>query len=115
MSALRSSISPESRPFDGQGDADADGEEDVAALDMERPAQVFEQPFGNRHGVFGVLHVFEQHHELVAAEPAEDVVGSQQRAQPLGESDQHLVARRVAEAVVDDLEVVQVEEHDRDR
>ena len=53
------------------------------------------------------------HHELVAAEAGHGVGGAHALSQPVGGLHQQLVAGAVAEAVVDDLEVVEVEEeHD---
>ena len=51
-----------------------------------------------------------QRHELVAAEPGHHLAGRGRAAlQPVGDLDQQPVARRVAEAVVDRLEAVEVE------
>ena len=56
----------------------------------------------------------QQHHELLAAEPADEVVVAHLVAQRRGDGGEHLVADEVAEAVVDQLEVVEVEhEHAR--
>ena len=52
--------------------------------------------------------------ELVAAEPGDGVAVAQLVLQPLGEGAQQPVARLVAEGVVDLLEVVEVEEQERD-
>ena len=57
--------------------------------------------------------VLDQDRELVAAHPRERVAGAQRTAQPLATRDQELVALAVAEAVVDRLEVVEVDEQDR--
>ena len=54
-------------------------------------------------------------HELLAAQAAHDVTGADDRAQALGGGDQHPVALGVAERVVDDLEVVEIDQHHRDR
>ena len=59
--------------------------------------------------------VGEQHRELVAAEPRGRVAGSEQAFEPAGHGAQQCVAGGVAEAVVDGLEVVQVEQQDRHR
>ena len=53
------------------------------------------------------------HGELLAADPADDVGGADGRAEVVGELRQHLVADGVAEDVVDLLEVVDVDHHDR--
>ena len=52
----------------------------------------------------------EQHHELVAAEPRDRVLGPGQRPQAIGDLDQHPVTGTVSEAVVDSFEVIQVDE-----
>ena len=57
----------------------------------------------------------DQDPELVAAEAGDDVAGAQVGAQPRGDGAQQGVAGVVAEAVVDELEVVEVEEEDPDR
>jgi hypothetical protein len=55
----------------------------------------------------------QQDGELVAAEARDDVVGAQHAAQPLGDGAQEPVARAMAERIVDDLEVVEVDEEHR--
>ena len=51
------------------------------------------------------------HCELVASQPGCRIRRSQTALQPLGDHDQQLVADLVAKAVVDDLEVIEVQEH----
>ena len=58
--------------------------------------------------------VLEQDGELVAAEPRGGVLGAQAGRQSLGGRAQQLVADRVAEAVVDRLEVVEIDEDHRE-
>ena len=74
------------------------------------PAQVVEQPQGEADRADLVAAVVDQHRELVAAEPGRHRVGREDLAEPLGHADEQLVADRVAEAVVDGLEVVEVDE-----
>ena len=62
----------------------------------------------------GIADVLDQDGELVAAEPRDRVRRPHGFAQPGGDLLQHLVARGVAEAVVDGLEIVEVEEDDGD-
>ena len=57
-----------------------------------------------------VVDVGQQDGELVAAEARDDVLGAQHVPQAAGDGLQQLVADAVAEGVVDDLEVVEVEE-----
>ena len=53
--------------------------------------------------------------EFVAAEPGDDVVGAQRAREPLGDAADQLVADRMAERVVDILEVIEVDIEDRGR
>ena len=66
-------------------------------------------------GGFLVGEVVAQHDELVAAEAGDHVAGPQRAAEPLRDGGDELVAERVPEAVVHDLEVVEVDEQHRDR
>ena len=94
----------------GEGDADAHRDEQLALLEEERPLQLGAEPLGHRGDRARVLHVLEEHGELVAAEPGDGVLRPQADGQPLAESDEELIARAVSEAVVDDLEAVEIEE-----
>ena len=67
---------------------------------------------GHHQGGLGVDQVRADHHELVTAEAAQDIVGTQARLQPAGHGHQDLIAGAVAEAVVDHLQVVEVDEQD---
>ncbi len=89
-----------------RGDADAGGRDDLGAAEWHRLVDHRLQPeresVGRRH-----VGVGEQHRELVAAEPRHQawcLVG-----QPLAGDGQQLVARGVAQGVVDVPEVVEVE------
>ena len=64
-------------------------------------------------GVGRVAKLGQHHRELVAAESGDDVGLAQARLEPRGRLNQHRVARRVPEAVVDGREVVQVDEQNR--
>jgi hypothetical protein len=109
-----------SRPFRVLGvlgelaDADADRDLQLLIADAQRRLERHDQPRrevaerGERHRA--LVH----DGELVAAEARAVAVLADDAAQPLADLLQDLVAELVAEAVVDDLEVVDVEEHDRD-
>ncbi len=95
----------------GDGDADARGDDDLTGRQRDgmrdRPAEP-----GRDVGRFALApHVLAKDHELVAPEPADGVTRAEARPQPLPDADQHLVPRGVPQAVVDDLEPVEVEEH----
>ena len=75
--------------------------------------QRVEDPLGHLDHGLGVGSVLEEHGELVAAEPGRRVARAQAPAQAVGDGAEQLVAGAVAEAVVDELEVVEVDEGDR--
>ena len=84
------------------------------AVDRERRARappISARP--PRSDAFDVRRVLEQDRELVAAQPGGQCrSGAGADCEPLGDRDQQRVAGGVAEAVVDRLEVVEVEEQD---
>ena len=86
----------------------------LVAPEVER----FVERLGHAQGDLGQLcrrtHPLHDDHELVSANPAEQVLGSQGDPQPLGHLRQQAVARRVAQAVIDDLEPIQVAVQDAD-
>jgi hypothetical protein len=94
-----------------EGDADAGGTGDFVVAHHEGLAQRGHQPLGQHHGVVLVHDVVGQDRELVAAQPRQHVA----RAQLLLHAPRHLlqqlVAGGVAQAVVDELEAVEVQEH----
>ena len=57
--------------------------------------------------------LLQQHHELVAAQARDGVLGAHRGAQALGDRAQHRVAGEVAERIVDRLEAVEVDEEHR--
>ncbi len=63
----------------------------------------------------GCAEVRQDERELVATQPRHGVGIAHALRQPLGGLPQHHVARGVAEAVVDRLEVVEVDEEQRER
>ena len=62
-----------------------------------------------------VVDVLGEHRELVAAEAGDGVARPQGLLDARGDSGEQLVAGRVPEAVVDELELVEVEEEHGDR
>ena len=86
-----------------------------AALHRERRDERAEDALGGALGLDRRRRVLEQHRELVAAEARGEIVLAQRGAQALGDGHEQRVAGRVPERVVDALEVVEVEEHDRRR
>ena len=97
-----------------QGDADARAGRRVAVRQLEWRAEQLQHALGHGDRVLLVGDVLAQDRELVATEAGDRLVPAQRVAQPLGDRQDQLVAGRMAEAVVDDLEAVEVEEQHRD-
>ena len=88
---------------------------DLAALDLDGRAQEAEQAVRGRDGHVGG-DILEQDREFVAAETGDAVAGPDGAAQALADDLEQRVAGGVPEAVVDGLELVEVEEEaPRDR
>jgi hypothetical protein len=94
------------------GDPDAGGGHDLPSVDHERVLQGGSYAPRRPDCLAGVGYVLQQHRELVAAQPARGVPAAAAAANALGHLHEQLVTRGVAEAVVDRLEVVEVEEQD---
>ena len=88
-----------------------DGHRSVGQRDGERQGD--EHPLADGAGDVGTA--VHDDGELVAADARHDVAGPDAAAQPLGEHEQQLVAGGVAAAVVDGLEVVEVDEQQAHR
>ena len=96
-----------------EGDADAGVHEDVVSVQVERKFLAFVDAVGHFLGREGGIGALNQHHELVSAEAGSGVGAAHALGQAQRELAQHLVAGRMAERVVDGLEVVEVDEEDR--
>ena len=97
--------------------------EDVAALQIERLRHGRQQPIGDRLRVRRGAHAVEQDREFVAAQPRQRgfaldarhrVRRAQRRLQPPRQADQQFVAGEMTQAVVDQLEAIDVEEEHRE-
>ena len=97
-----------------RGDADARVHEGALPVDLERRAQRLDHAVGHAGRLGGVGHVLEQDRELVAAESRGGVAAAQAVVDALGDRHEQVIAGGVAEAVVDRLEVVHVEEEHGD-
>ncbi|KDB50361.1 hypothetical protein X805_40490 [Sphaerotilus natans subsp. natans DSM 6575] len=97
-----------------QADADAGLHPDLAAVDLEGALEQLQQLAGDHGGVFLIAQRLQHQDELVAAQPSERVLAPGALRQALGHVAQQPVAAAVAQAVVDGLEVVQVDEHHPD-
>src|SRR3954451_10143288 len=96
----------------GLDDADARADDDVAAVYRHGLAQRGLDACGDLGGLPGIADALEHDDELVAPEPGDGVLVADDGRETGGDLAQQLVARAVAEAVVDDLEAVEVEQED---
>ena len=71
-------------------------------------------PIGDRDRLLLVDKAVDQDAELITAEAGDKIAGAQVSTQPRGDAAQQRVAGVVTHAVVDQLEVVEVEEEDPD-
>ena len=94
-------------------DADRTGDVELAPDDLQRIGQRAQHTLGDDRGLARVRDVLEQHGELVAADPRDRVAGPQRGVQAQRDRLQQLVAGLMAERVVDDLEMVEVDEQHR--
>jgi hypothetical protein len=96
-----------------EADTDAGAREDLFGLDLRRDLERLQNPGGGVGGLGRVRCSLEQDGELVPAETRDSVGRPDGDQKPLRDLLQNPVARLVAEAVVDRLEVVQVDEQHR--
>ena len=92
---------------------DADRDRDPAGEAELDPVEALGEPGRERDRAL-LAAARDDHGELLAADPADDVGRADARAEVIGELRQHVVADGVAEDVVDLLEVVDVDHHHRD-
>ena len=112
MSASRSNSSGEDPTARSDADTGLYGEREVVPGDLERRTQDLEDALGDDlrpHAEGGVLN---EQDELVPTETPHRVAVPQHRGQPCGDRHEELVAHRMAQRVIDVLEVVEVEKHD---
>ncbi len=96
-------------------DRDADGalHDQVVPADREGTAQRVQQRLGDGLDIGEPGDLIEHGDKLIATEPGQRSVCSDVRGQPARDGDEEIVAGRVADTVVDDLEPVEIEEEQR--
>ena len=95
-------------------DPDAAAQRQLLVGHGERLGEGLEDAVRGVGRLLDAVDVLEQERKFVAAEARRRVRGADARGEALRDLGQHLVAGRVTEAVVDRLEVVEVEEDDGD-
>ena len=95
------------------GDAGAGAGQDRGAMEADRLVDPLHDAPRHHVDVFGVAGTLEDHHEFVAAEPHAEIRRPAGLAHALRRHDEHIVAGRMAERIVDLLEAVEVDLDDR--
>ena len=96
-------------------DADADADRDFLRVDLERVAEHGNDLLRQQRAAGRIGAVRIQHRERVAADARREGALSGARSQPPRDAFEQHVADRVAEGIVDALEVVEVDIHEVDR
>src|SRR5215470_1233112 len=96
-------------------DGDADRGAGPHRVAVERETQGIDRllKLGRLSPGIGLAEIPQQHRELIAAEPADDVGGAHLARQRLRDRLQHLVARGMPERIVDRFEAIEVEHEQR--
>ena len=93
-----------------EGDADARRDGQLLTVNIKGADQAGDQLAGNHGGILCVVELGQEDDELVAPQSRQDIFLPQACAQASGCGRQQAVADRMAQGVVDLLEIVQVEE-----
>ncbi len=96
-----------------KADADAGAGEELVLAGLERRVEAGQQLVGDGAGVTGFVQARQQDDELIATQAGHGVDITHLLLQALGDALEQQVADRMAEAVVDMLETVEVEEQYR--
>jgi len=96
-------------------DADAGADGDFVVPNLKRSSQNIQQTLGNSVRVFPGADVGQNHRELVASEAGEGIRLANPGAQTGRNLNQKEIADRVTETVVDQLETIQIDVHERDQ
>ncbi len=97
----------------GKGHADARRHANLATVEQEGRSERLDQRIGDALHFRSRPDAFQQHPELIAAEPRDGVGRACRLNDALRHRLQQPVAGIVSERIVDVLEVVDIEEHDR--
>ena len=121
--ALRSvhgDVSVSQEPFGrrvagAEGDTDARVHDQLSAVMNDRRREGSKNALGDADDAAQRRRTVDQHRELVTAQAGRRVRSTQATANPLGHLDEHGVADRMPETVVDHLEVVEIDRRGRRR
>ena len=99
----------------GHGDAEARAHDELLRLEADGHGERFHDAIGQIGDGLQTRGVLQEHRELVTAEARRGVGRTDRVDEPPADLTQHLVAHGMPEAVVDGLEVVEIEEDHADR
>src|SRR5674476_331135 len=91
--------------------SDTDGNDEVASADIKRTNELLLDAFSHLHGI-RLIGELQQDDEFVAAKSPDSIVAAHAGLHAFGHFDQQLIAGQMPEAVVDQLEVVEVQKQD---
>ena len=94
----------------GDGDAEAGRDAQLVTGDVARAAERLEHAFADAFGLES-RDIVTHDDELVAADPRHRVAGTDRAGDSLGSETQERIAGAVTKRVVDDLELIDIEEH----
>src|SRR6185436_16126244 len=93
-----------------QRDSDTGSRKRRVFVEHKRLRQFILNSFSDAHSVSRIRHSTQQDRELIATKTRERIDRTQCSFQPLSKSDEQQIAVRVAQAVVDVLETIEIEE-----
>src|SRR5690606_25392263 len=96
-----------------QRDTDARPDLDKVAIDLVSLREPLDDTAGERGRLLRRPDILLKHHELVAAEPGDEILRTQHSPQPVGDHAQQAVAAGMTERIVDLLELIEIDEQQR--
>ncbi len=96
----------------GKGDSDASGPGEVVPGDLDRLGHQADEGLGHLEHPAGTGRMVEQHDELVARQPGDQVARTHGARESIGDGDEQPIPGAMTEEVVHHLELVEVEEED---
>ncbi|MNL35020.1 hypothetical protein D3C87_1570270 [compost metagenome] len=91
-----------------QADTDAGIDKQLMPVNQERLLEAIDDPLSQRRRLHQLRTVLGQHGELITAQPRQGNSLAEQGLQPFGHGLEQLITDRVPEAVVDHLEMIQI-------
>ena len=101
-------------PGSPEGDPERRADEPFPAAHRERGPQLVADPLGDPPGVVGIEDGVEDDPEFIATEAGDRVARAERADQTLADGGQQAIADRVPDALVDDLEPIEIEQDHRD-